>query len=335
MKHAGTGIACMWYPIGFTVAANPSAAIVKVNEDGSAEVLSGTVEGGQGATTVLGQIAAETLGIDASMVRLVWGETDSTPMDTGAVASRTTFVTGNAVRMAAEAALAIVFEAAAALIGCEPEELEAAEGEIRVVGRPERSISIGEAADWAQNGMGRPVIGSASFNPPTTPLEPGTGQGEPFAAYVYGTQIADVIVDDETGEVEVVRVCAAHDSGTAVNPPLIEGQIEGGVAMGIGMALQEEMLFDEDGRIVNPNLTNYIIPTSMDVPPIDIDIVESYDPIGPFGAKGVGEPTLVPTLAAITNAIYDAVGVRITNLPATSEKVLAALRSRDEEARSS
>jgi CO/xanthine dehydrogenase Mo-binding subunit len=173
------------------------------------------------------------------------------------------------------------------------------------------------------------VIGTGSFNPPTSPLEPGTGQGEPFATYVYGTQIADVIVDDETGEVEVVRVCAAHDSGTAVNPPLIEGQIEGGVAMGIGMALQEEMLFDGDGRIVNPNLTNYIIPTAMDVPPIEVDIVESYDPIGPFGAKGVGEPALVPTLAAITNAIYDAVGVRITELPATSEKVLAALRRRE------
>lgn len=329
MRHAGTGMAAFWYPIGFTVAANPSAAIVKVNEDGSAEVLSGTVEGGQGATTILGQIAAEALGIEPSMVRLVWGETDTTPMDTGAVASRTTYITGNAVKLAAEKALAVVFEAGAAILGCAADELESVGGEVRIAARPERSVSLGEAANWAQNVMGVPVIGSASYNPPTTPLDPETGQGDPFAMYVYGTQIADVIVDDETGEVEVVRVCAAHDSGTTVNPVLSAGQIEGGIAMGIGMALEEEMLFDDEGDIVNPNLTNYIIPTTMDVPPIEVDLVESYDPVGPFGAKGVGEPTLVPTMAAIANAIFDAVGVRITDLPATSEKVLAAIKQRE------
>jgi len=176
--------------------------------------------------------------------------------------------------------------------------------------------------------MGQPPIGSASFNPATVALDPETGQGKPFATYVYATQIAEVDVDDETGEVEVVRVVASHDCGTPINPMLVEGQVEGGIAMGIGFALQEEILFDGAGRQINPNLTNYIIPTSLDMPDVEVDIVDSYDPTGPFGAKGVGEPTLVPTAAAILNAIHNAVGVRITSLPATSEKVLAAIHAK-------
>ncbi len=128
----------------------------------------------------------------------------------------------------------------------------------------------------------------------------------------------------------MLRICAAHDSGTAINPALVEGQVEGGIAMGIGMALEEEILFDAEGGQVNPNLTNYLIPTSLDVPKIEVDIVQSYDPIGPFGAKGAGEPTLVPTAPAILNAIYDAVGVRIADLPATAEKILMALKAKEQ-----
>ena len=121
---------------------------------------------------------------------------------------------------------------------------------------------------------------------------------------------------------------AAHDCGTAINPMLVEGQIQGGISMGVGFALQEEMLFDENGIQINPNLTNYIMPTSLDMPDIDVDIVENFDPTGPFGAKGVGEPTAVPTAAAICNAIYDAVGVRVTSLPATAEKVLRLIKEK-------
>ena len=159
-------------------------------------------------------------------------------------------------------------------------------------------------------------------------MDPETGQGKPFNTYVYATQIAEVDVDDETGEVDVLRVVAAHDCGTAINPMLVEGQVEGGISMGLGFALQEEILFDAAGRQVNPNLTNYIMPTSLDMPEIEVDIVANYDPTGPFGAKGVGEPTAVPTAAAILNAIHDAVGVRITTLPATAEKILAAIKAR-------
>ncbi|MEQ1575764.1 MAG: molybdopterin cofactor-binding domain-containing protein, partial [Vicinamibacterales bacterium] len=155
-----------------------------------------------------------------------------------------------------------------------------------------------------------------------------TGQGKPFATYVYATQIAEVDVDDETGEVEVLRIVASHDCGAPINPMLVEGQVEGGISMGVGFALQEEMLFDSSGRLINPNLTNYIMPTSLDMPSVEVDIVDSYDETGPFGAKGVGEPTCVSTAAAILNAIHNAVGVRVTSLPATAEKVFAAIQAK-------
>lgn len=328
MKRRGRGIACMWYPIGFTVTANPSAATVKINEDGTATVLTGTVETGQGSLTVLGQIAAEELGIATDDVYVVSGDTDATPMDAGAIASRTTYVTGNAVRLAAGKAKAILFEAAAPLLGVRADQLDARDRKIQVKGFPQRGLAIGEAAHHAQVVMGQPAIGAASWNPPTVAMDPETGQGKPFSTYVYATQIAEVEVDDETGEVEVLRIVAAHDCGTAINPMLVEGQVEGGISMGVGFALHEQMLFDQVGRLINPNLTNYIVPTSLDMPEIEVAIVKSFDPTGPFGAKGVGEPTSVPTAAAILNAIHDAVGVRITSLPATPDKVLAALQAK-------
>jgi len=328
MRRRGRGIGCMWYPIGFTVSANPSAAVVKVNEDGTATVLTGTVETGQGSLAVLGQIAAEALGIAAEDVHLVSADTDTTPMDTGAIASRTTYVTGNAIRLAAENAKAILFDAAAQLLHVAPDQLEARDRKIQVKGFPQANIAIADVAQRAQAVLGQPPIGSASWNPPTVAMDPDTGQGKPFSSYVYATQIAEVEVDDETGEVEVLRIAAAHDCGTPINPMLVEGQIEGGIAMGIGFALQEEILFDADGRQINPNFTNYIMPTALDMPDIAVDILDSYDPTGPFGAKGVGEPSLVPTAAAILNAIHDAVGVRITSLPATSQKVLAAIKAK-------
>jgi CO/xanthine dehydrogenase Mo-binding subunit len=331
MKRRGRGIACMWYPIGFTVAANPSAATVKMNEDGTAVLLTGTVETGQGSLTVLAQIAAEGLGIATDDVHVVSADTDTTPMDTGAIASRTTYVTGNAIAIAAEAARAILFDVAAPMLGVKPSQLEARDRKIHVKGFPQHAVAIGEVAKRAQYVTGTPAIGSATWNPPTVAMHPETGQGKPFATYVYATQIAEVDVDDETGEVDLIRITAAHDCGTAINPMLIEGQVEGGISMGVGMALQEEMLFTKDGRHVNPNLTNYIMPTSLDMPEIDVDIVAGFDPTGPFGAKGVGEPTAVPTAAAIMNAIHDAVGIRITSLPATAEKILMAIKQKREE----
>ena len=325
MKKRGRGIACMWYPVGFTVAANPSMVTVKVNEDGTAILISGTVETGQGSKTVLAQIAAEELGIAPDDVTMVTADTDGAPMDTGPIASRTTYVTGNAIRLAAAKAKQILFEVAAPMLGVPADQLDARDRKIMVRGFEQKYLSIGDVAFHSQVKLGRPPVGTASFNPPTVPLDPETGQGKPFSTYVYATQIAEVEVDTETGWVDVLRVVAAHDCGRVINPMLVEGQIEGGVAMGIGYALTEEIVF-RDGVQVNPNFTDYVMPTILDVPPIEVIMVEKHDPTGPFGAKGVGEPTLVPTAAAILNAIYDAVGVRLYSLPATPEKVLRALQ---------
>jgi CO/xanthine dehydrogenase Mo-binding subunit len=328
MKRRGRGMACMWYPIGVTVRANPSAAVVKIDDDGTATLLTGTVETGQGSLTILAQIVAQELGIATDDVHVVSADTDTTPMDIGAVASRTTYVTGNAARLAAEKAKEILFEVAAPMLGVKPNQLEAKDHKIVVKGYPQRNAHIGEVANHARMVIGQPPIGSASFNPATVALDPETGQGKPFGTYIYATQIAEVDVDDETGEVEVIRIVASHDCGTPINPMLVEGQIEGGISMGVGFALEEEILFDSQGRQLNPNLTNYIIPTSLDMPEVEVDIVDNYDPTGPFGAKGLGEPTLVPTAAAILNAIYDAVGVRITSLPATAEKIFTAIQAK-------
>ncbi|HEY5900160.1 MAG TPA: molybdopterin cofactor-binding domain-containing protein [Burkholderiales bacterium] len=326
MKHRGRGMACMWYPIGFTAAANPSSATVKINEDGTATVLTGTVEGGQGLLTVLGQIAAEALGIATQDVLVISADTDATPMDTGAIASRTTYVGGNAVKLAATQARRTLLQVAAPLLGARIEDLEAREGWVRVKASQD-GLPIREVARQAYAESGIPPIGSATWNPPTTSLDAETGQGEPFATYVYATQIAEVEVDDETGVVAVLRIVAAHDCGTPINPTLVEGQVHGGIGMGVGFALHEEIIFDAAGRQVNADLGSYLVPTSVDMPEMEVTIVDNHDPTGPFGAKGVGEPTSVPTAAAIANAIYDAVGVRITALPATPEKVLAAITS--------
>lgn len=327
MKKRGRGMACMWYPIGFTVTANASAAMIKVNEDGTAILLTGTVETGQGSLTVLAQIAAEALGIRPDEVTVVSADTDSTPMDTGAIASRTTYVTGNAIRLAAEKARRMLFETAAPMLNVGIEQLEMGDHRIQVIGFPQKSLPIGEVAFRSQVVLGRPTLASASYNPPTVPLDPETGQGKPFSTYVYATQIAEVEVDTDTGQVDVLRIVAAHDCGTPINPALVEGQVQGGIVMGIGYALSEEILF-EGGVQLNPSLADYVVSTSMDTPPVDVIIVDNYDPTGPFGAKGVGEPILVPTAPAILNAIYDAVGVRLYSLPATPEKVLKALKEK-------
>ena len=166
-------------------------------------------------------------------------------------------MTGNAARLAAAKAKEILFEVAAPLLGVKPHQLEARDYKIQVRGFPQRNIHIGDVADRARGVNGQPALGSASFNPATVALDPETGQGVPFATYVYATQIAEVDVDDETGEVEVLRIVASHDCGTPINPMLVEGQVEGGISMGVGFALQEEMLFDSQGRLINPNLTNY------------------------------------------------------------------------------
>lgn len=328
MRRRGRGVAWMAYPIGFTSYANPSAAFVKVNQDGSAVVWTGAADVGQGSTTVLAQIAADALGVPLDRVAMVTADTLHTPMDLGSVASRVTYIAGNAVIRACAQARQVLLEVAAEELGIAPDGLESRDGWIYVRDLPERRVRLADVARTAEAVKGRPPIGAGAYNPPTTFLDPDTGHGKPYNTYVYATQTAEVEVDTETGEVTVLRLTAAHDCGRAINPLLVEGQIEGGLAMGLGYAISEAMVVHE-GQVLNATFADYLIPTAVDVPPMAVAIVERPDPTGPFGAKGVGEPSLLPTAPAIVNAIYDAVGVRIRELPVTAERVLAALRARD------
>lgn len=321
----------MLYPIGFTSYANPGSAFVEVNQDGSAVLWVGAADVGQGSTTVLAQIAAEVLGIGVDDLRVVSADTTLTPFDMGSVASRVTYIVGNAVRSAALQAKQILYEVAAEELGVSPTGLACGGGFIYMDGFPERRIALAAAARKAYLDKGRPPIGAASYQPATTMLDPETGQGKPYGTYVFATQIAEVEVDPETGEVEVLKITAVHDCGKAINPLLVEGQIQGGVAMGVGYGLMEEMVIAE-GRVLNPQFTDYVLPTALDMPEIVTDIVERPEPTGPFGAKGIGEPSLLPTAPAIVNAIQDAIGVRIRDLPATPEKILRALADRRNEA---
>ncbi|MDR7544522.1 MAG: nicotinate dehydrogenase medium molybdopterin subunit [Armatimonadota bacterium] len=328
MHKRGRGVAWMAYPIGFTSYANPSSAFVKVNQDGSVVVWTGAADVGQGSTTALAQIAAEALGVPLDAVVMVTSDTLQTPADLGSVASRVTYIAGNAIVQACQQAKRVLLEVAAEEMGIGPEGLDSRDGWIYVRDLPERRVRLADVARKAEAVRGRPAIGAGSYNPPTTFLDPETGHGKPYNTYVYAAQTAEVEVDTETGEVRVLRLTAAHDCGRAVNPLLVEGQIEGGLAMGLGYALSEEMV-TVDGRVLNTTFADYLIPTAADVPPMTVAIVEQPDPTGPFGAKGVGEPTLLPTAPAIVNAIYDAVGIRLRELPITAERVLAALRDKE------
>lgn len=329
MKNRGKGIACMIYPIGFTSYPNPSASFVKVNQDGTAVVWTGATDVGQGSTTALAQIAAEELGLSYDAVTMVTADTERTPLDFGSVASRVTYIAGNAIKRAAGEAKQTLLEVAAEMLDVlGPDELAVGGGLVYVKNFPERNVPISEVAREATMVKGRPPIGDGSYNPKTTLLDRETGHGKPYEAYVFATQIAEVEVDTETGEVEVLRIAAAHDCGKAINPLLVEGQIEGGVSMGLGFGLMEELVV-ESGIVRNPQFTDYILPTALDMPEVEVSIVEEPFSIGPFGAKGVAEPSLIPTAPAIVNAIYDAVGVRIRDLPATPSKILAALKEKE------
>ncbi len=321
----GRGIACMLYSIGFTEKPNPSAAVVKVNPDGSAVVLVGSADMGQGSDTVLSQIAAEELGVPFERVAIVSGDTKITPHCSGTVASRVTFATGNALLRAAAKAKKMLFKIAAQELSVNSEALKARDGWIYVKDTPEKRISVGTAAFISYQRNGAPVVTTAFFNPKNTPLDPETGQGSPFPTYVSATQIAEVEVNLRTGLARVLRIIAAHDIGKAVNPQLVIGQITGGILMGLGQALMEEIILKE-GHTENPDFTDYLIPTAIDAPEIDAILIEGNEPSGPFGAKGVGEAVNIATAPAILNAIYNATGVRIRELPATPERILLALK---------
>ena len=326
MKKRGYGIGNMWYGIGSTAAPNPSGAFVDFLDDGTVLVLSGCAEIGQGSTTILAQIAAETLGVSVEDVVVVAADTEITPDAGPSSASRQTYISGNAVRLASLKALEQVIVKAADILNLPADTISFREGEVWHQ-QGSTGLKIKEIISECRS-EGTLTLGYGMFNPIATKLDPITGQGNPYATYAFATQVAEVIVDTETGIVEVVKIVAAHDVGMAINPQNVEGQIEGGISMGIGYALLEEVVM-KDGRIENSAFSTYLIPTALDVPEVYPIIVEEREPSGPYGAKGVGEPALVPTAAAVANAVANALGIRLYDLPFTPEKIVAALKAQD------
>lgn len=302
-----------------------SGAVVIMQDDGSVTVNTGGQEIGSGGTTVFAQIAAEELGVSIDRVTVHNSDTDLMPWDIGCHAQRNVFCAGNAVRVAAAEARAVLMEEIQRQIGADPSEVEVYEDQVWVGGAS--VAAIGEIAHKAHfRSGGRYIWGKGFYDPPTVKTD-SRGRGQKSGAYSFGAQFAEVEVDLDTGEVDVVKVVAAHDVGRAINPAGVEGQIEGGVVQALGQALTEHLVFDE-GHLRNATLTDYRIPTAVDSPIVEPIIVESNDQEGPYGAKGVAEATIVPTLAAVTNAIYDAVGVRIDELPASAERVLLGLQAK-------
>ena len=325
-KRQGVGVGVMWYGIGNTGRPNPAGAFVELLGDGSATVLSGCAEIGQGSDTILAQIATEELGTQVENIRLVTADTGVTPWCRATSASGQTYISGNAVRLAAINARETLFQQVAVDFKVKKDQLYLDNGAICVEDTGQK-IPIAEAIKRCRS-LGILTLGSGWFNPQTTPLDPETGEGNPYATYSFATHLAQVEVDLETGEVRVLKMAAFNDVGKAINPAGVEGQLEGGLAMGLGCALMEEFVV-EKGIIQTPNLAQYLIPTSLDMPEdMSVNIIEESEPSGPFGAKGVGEPASVPTAPAILSAIYDAVGTRITELPATSERLLEAIKGK-------
>jgi carbon-monoxide dehydrogenase large subunit len=312
-----------------TSAPTSSSAVIRINEDGSVTVMMGSVDMGQGVQTIVSQIVSEELSIPIGRIQVLHPDTDMTPYDRSTSSSRATFHMGNAVRAAAIDARNQIFEIVSESMEVNPSDLVLKEEKIFMTGHPSKSVAIADVVKGAAytSKAGKPVVGRGAFSTSSifVPLDPETGQSpKPTAFWMYASQAAEVEVDMETGKVGVLKMTAAHDVGKAINPLLCEQQIEGSLVMGIGMTLYEDQMLDK-GKTLNPNFSDYKLPRSLDVPSLVPCVVEAAHGSGPYGAKGVGEPALAPTAAAISNAIYDAIGVRIKDLPITPEKILKAL----------
>lgn len=328
----GVGLACSHYVSGAAKSIIRSKmphsnVFIKVDIDGGVTVFTGTAEIGQGCDTVQALIVAEVLGVDMKRVRVKAADSDLTPLDLGSYSSRVTFMAGNAALQAAQQIRDTLFSAVSETLQVPVERLVARNERIFDKENPERGVGFDEAVYIALETKGGTLLGKGSYTPPKEAQGgdyKGAGVG-PSPAYSYSAQIAEVKVDSNTGDVRVLKVWAAHDCGRALNRTAAEGQVEGSVSMGLGQALSEQVLIHE-GRIMNPSFLEYKTPGALDHPEIETIIVESIDPEGPFGAKEIGEGSLAAVIPAVANAVYDAVGVRINQLPITAEKILAELR---------
>jgi carbon-monoxide dehydrogenase large subunit len=321
----GKGVACIHKASSLP---STSSAVVLVNEDGTVTLLASTVEQGQGSETILAQIVAEELAIKIEKVLIASPDTTYTPFDTSTTSSRSTYHMGNAIRLACADAKRQMLQAGSELLRARIEDVELAEGVIRVKGAPEKSIALKDVVPKYFGYRGGAIVGRGIYRPTGVSADKETGQTPKISPFwMYGTQAAEVEVDPQTGKVEVLRLVALHDVGRAINPTTCLQQIEGGVLMGASGALVEEVVLNKKGATVNPNLHDYKVYTAVDVPNVEVGLIETEQSEGPYGAKGIGEPTLAATAPAIGNAIFAACGVRVRELPITPEKMLFALKA--------
>lgn len=329
--HEGRGFATIEYPTGMNQGGDPSQAWIKVKPDGRIDVFAGTVDIGQGSKTVHTQIAADTIGVPYDWVTMDNSNTDSSPLCTGTFASRGTFIGGNAVAVAATRVRERLLEIAGREMEIDPADLELADGEVLAKGAPDRKMPVGDVAGAATWTYGEMITGSGAWMKPYSEPDPETGQCDPHAAISYAACVADVEVDDETGEVLVKRLIQVYDVGRAINPTLVEGQIEGGAMMGLGLGLLEESYpYYPDLEHRGEQFGSYVAPGIEDLPEFENVILENPSSLGPFGAKAIGEMANNAQGPAILSAIFDAVGVWVTQCPATPERVLRALDERRE-----
>jgi 4-hydroxybenzoyl-CoA reductase alpha subunit len=330
----GVGLACSSYicGAGLPIYWNnmPHSGVqLGLDRQGGVRVQCGSTDIGQGSDSVLAYVVAEVLGIDPFDIRVLTADTDLTPVDLGSYSSRVTLMTGNAAIQAAERARELLSLAVAEKLSVPIENLAFAERRVFDVERPEVGVTFAEAVVLAESKFG--TIGTVgSYTPPRSPGKfKGAGVG-PSPAYSYSAAVAEVDVDAETGIVTVERIWIGHDIGQSINPMLVMGQVEGGVYMGLGEALMEEMIYRANRNAVHkfPSMLEYKSPTTLEMCDVITYLVEDADPNGPFGAKEVGQGPLLPVMPAVANAVYDAVGVRVDEVPITPEKVLAALRAK-------
>ena len=332
-KHRGRGFATIEYPTGMNQNGDPSQAWIKLKPDGRVDVFAGTVDIGQGSKTVHTQIVADTLGVPYDWVTMDNSNTDSSAVCTGTFASRGTFIGGNAVRFAAERVRERILDIASKELEIDPGDLEIAGGEVLAKGAPDRKISVSDVAGAATYSYGELISGQGTALKPLAAVndDDGSVTVEPHSAVSYAACVADVEVDDETGEVTVQRLVQVYDVGRAINPMLVEGQIEGGAMMGLGLGLLEEAYpYYPSAEHRGEQFGAYLAPALENLPELDNVILENPSADGPFGAKAIGEMANNAQPPAIAAAIHDAVGVWVTEMPATPERVLRAIQARSE-----
>lgn len=329
-KVRGTGIAAVNYPTGMNLGGDPTHALVHCTDGGTFVVTLSSTDLGQGLKTVMAQIAAETLGVPLESVVVDTADSDTGPYCTGTFASRATHRAGNAVIQAASEARKIMLEAAAVLLEANPEDLEPdGQGNIVVKGVPSRSVTVGSVAGFSNFVLGKFIAGRGVGFKPVSSVDPETGRMDPESTEAHAACVVEVEVDTETGIVNVVDLKAAYEVGCAVNPALVQQQIHGGAWMGISHVLYETTApYYPSIEHAPTSYSEYLMPGPADLTPIESVVLEYPSSNGPYGVKGIGEMTANPPMAAIVNAIYNAVGVRITSLPVTPEKILRALEEK-------